>query len=121
MSNIREQRLKLYFEADGKCHYCGIKTIFPRGNILNNVPNVATIDHLNSRFDPKRYTPCTNGERRRVLSCYRCNQIRARLEEIAYFCEKDIFIVENGKIRIEKVKDMRAVNEAGDSICITRK
>jgi hypothetical protein len=108
----KQLRLELYLEANGKCHYCGCHTIFPRGNLLNNVPNVATIDHLVTRFDADRSIRCSNKIRRHVLSCYSCNQLRGRLVEITFFASNSssgskqyVFVLENNKVRLRRKEE----------------
>jgi hypothetical protein len=42
---------------------------------------MATIDHLYSKFNPLRWVQKTDDQLTKVLSCYDCNNTRARLEE----------------------------------------
>ena len=83
MSRKHEYRKRLWQERDGLCHWCGIKTVLPpSGRILRHQPaNLATIDHLDDRLSERR--GCFEGweGRRTVLSCFRCNQARARESE----------------------------------------
>ena len=74
MSN-RLFKLKLW-QNDPRCHWCR------RTTKLLNIPEIkgeadplmATIDHLVSRYDPKRWV---QRDQTKVLSCYECNSKRA--------------------------------------------
>lgn len=80
MSN-REFKLKLW-QNDPRCHWC------KRETKLINVPELegpadplmATIDHLISRYNPERWV---RRDQTKVLSCYECNENRARQETLA--------------------------------------
>lgn len=107
MRKPRKCRAKLYEDANGLCYYCGCKTIFPDvNNELDGSPNLATIEHLFSRFNPNRLKPNRTNERRRVLSCFKCNQTRAKLEEMVLFLKEGSFLLKEAKdgICIEKRK-----------------
>ncbi len=81
VKNPRKQRLLLYREAEGRCHYCNVKTVLPKvKNEIDGELNMATIDHLYSRSDPRRYDP-PKDQPRHVLACWKCNQIRSRFED----------------------------------------
>lgn len=104
---LRRQRARLFIESGGLCFYCQIKTVFPRANgIIDGIPNLATIDHVYSRFDPIRKSPNMSNERRRVLSCFNCNQTRARIEQvIKNLCENISFLHKDGdKIKCKKAE-----------------
>jgi hypothetical protein len=76
---LRKQRLRLW-QADPHCFWCGVRTILPSKQWKGPVsPNVATIDHLRPRHHPGRLIPA-NGEIRRVLSCWKCNNDRDQFE-----------------------------------------
>lgn len=78
----REFKLKLWQQSNGECYWCGKKTI------LLNVPefkgpqphDLATIDHLISRYHPERYV---RRDKTKVLSCYQCNETRSRKETLS--------------------------------------
>lgn len=79
----RKKLLKL-FAAKPHCHWCGRLTVLlPEvPQIRGKIPwNAATIDHLRSRYDPKRQEPVTAGEIRLVLACWRCNNERCQQEQ----------------------------------------
>lgn len=86
MSN-RELKEKLW-QFDKRCHWCGIETK------LLNVPEIegpapddmATIDHLVSRYDIRRWIKRGNAK---VLSCYKCNARRAA-EETASLSKEEL-------------------------------
>lgn len=74
----RQLRTRLWHE-DPHCRYCGVLTILPEhlpknksGHVIER-PNMATIDHIRSRWDPARWEPNPTCERRRELSCKKCN------------------------------------------------
>lgn len=62
--------------------------------VKDGTANLATIDHRFSRFHPYRQTPNVENEKRHVLSCFKCNQMRARLEEIVQFLVDETFYIE---------------------------
>lgn len=65
------------------CHWCGVKLIHPRDVTTKTHPdNMATLDHLRSKFDPKRPNR-KPGEQRWFLSCKKCNMERGRADEKA--------------------------------------
>jgi len=41
----------------------------------------ATIEHLRSKFDPKRQEPVKNGEQRIAIACSKCNHEKGKEEE----------------------------------------
>jgi len=41
---------------------------------------MATVDHLYSRYDPRRWVKGKDGEVRKVLACFECNNKRASWE-----------------------------------------
>lgn len=82
---LQKRRLALWIE-DPRCHWCGQLTVLPTGEAKVAAPpeNMATIDHLRSRFHHERgrgTQPAT------VLACWRCNNDRckAEQEQIALF------------------------------------
>lgn len=82
MRNKRRRLLGL-FARDPHCHWCRCSVvIMPRVPKLKNMPdNAATLDHLRSRFHPRRQEPVRYGERRIVLACNACNQRRCQEEQ----------------------------------------
>ena len=82
MAHKRREKL---FKENPHCYYCNVLTIFDRPTKHNKgrgwqPDNLATIEHLYSRFDPRRKIPNTNNERRHVLACYKCNHERGKAE-----------------------------------------
>lgn len=61
------------------CHHCGCD-VYRKKDALPNLPNTATIDHIFSRTDIRRY--CHNGGKW-VLSCHKCNDYRNNIEIIS--------------------------------------
>ena len=49
---------------------------------------MATVDHLISRYDPRRWLHTRNNEQRKVLACFECNQ-RRQVEETKMLTEKE--------------------------------
>lgn len=85
MPSYYRRKLLKFHAADPRCHWCECPTIImPQVSKMKKgkpPENAATIDHLRSRYHPGRQEPA-NGEKRLVLSCWRCNQERNRQEEI---------------------------------------
>jgi 5-methylcytosine-specific restriction endonuclease McrA len=104
MRDVKKHRIRLYIESNGLCNYCGVKTEFPKGEANDGTPTLATIDHVYSRFNPYRWTPNSSNEKRHVLSCFKCNQMRARLEEITQFLIDETFYLEETPTRIVQRK-----------------
>lgn len=71
-SKKRRRRKKLWLE-NPHCHWCGILTVLiDNGNGLKKHPdNMATIDHVKSRYDKTR-----RKNNVWVLACRKCNQKR---------------------------------------------
>lgn len=83
MSKLKNLRKRLY-EIDPLCPFCGVKMILPQDVPHQTYPdNLCTIEHIYSRFNPKRSKPNLNGERRRMICCRKCNMARGRKEELA--------------------------------------
>ena len=79
---MRERKLRL-FESNPHCYYCGkLTTIDIPKDGEKNPDNMATIDHIYSKFDVRRYEPSYKDcSVKTVLSCRKCNDSRAHLEE----------------------------------------
>ncbi len=78
---LAKQRIKLWNE-NPNCYYCGCLTVLVTDrNGGKALDNEATIEHLYSRINPLRYTPNLNHEKRRVLSCYKCNNNKSKEEQ----------------------------------------
>lgn len=83
----RKQRFKLWQE-DPRCHWCGIITQWSSKKLIKQIsnktvkqpPNMATLDHLYSRFHPDRKIT-TPDIKRRFLSCYKCNHARGFFDD----------------------------------------
>ena len=89
-----EQRAHLVRKQKGRCHYCKCRMrndwknftwVDDQGHrrIRKGVkipPNMATIEHLDSRMNPER-GKAPLGKRRRVAACYECNQLRGQLDK----------------------------------------
>ena len=71
MSN-KTLKLQLWKE-DPRCYYCRKPTI---------ITDLSTIDHIVSRYCVHRWVRKKQGQRRRVLSCYECNQRRNNQETL---------------------------------------
>lgn len=78
----RKLRIKLH-EKDPMCYYCGKYTVLStHKKHAKEVPNLATLEHLRTRFDANRSEPNYTNERRIVLACKKCNQEKAREKEL---------------------------------------
>ena len=80
MSN-KTLKLQLWKE-DPRCYYCRKPTIITDLSTSTLPPNAATIEHLVSRLHIHRWVRKKQGQRRRVLSCYECNQRRNNQETL---------------------------------------
>ncbi len=85
--SLKEIRERLWYK-NPHCVYCGVLTVLPSSPLLHRSktgvlhkipPNLATIDHLRSRLDPKRRIH-KKKEKRYVLACATCNNLRAKDE-----------------------------------------
>lgn len=94
---IRKRRQSLWIKSNKKCYWCGCDTVFPNPGADNSpkANNLATIEHLRSRFREDRYEPNHTNEQRLVLACLECNNLRSKLETkvefdltVNEFCEK---------------------------------
>ena len=79
----RKKRLALWEKANKLCFWCNCITVFPQSNSddVPKPPNLATIDHLRSKFDLNRYELNCSNETRLVLSCQACNELKSRMEQ----------------------------------------
>ena len=92
------QRRKL-FNDNPHCFWCGRLTVFHEDSIQPE--NGATVDHIRSKYCVER--PQKNGRKWKegfiVLSCYRCNQLRSKIES-AFFRELESeFFFKKGNAR----------------------
>lgn len=80
MSSIARRRERLW-KVSPHCHYCKIITILPSSlsqEKLKRPPsNLATIDHVFHKLDPRRKIDCSKTGRR-ILACYGCNQKKGK-------------------------------------------
>ena len=76
-AGVRKRKLAL-FNKDPHCHWCGcLTTIDHPANIKGHPPkNMATVDHLVSRYNLSRWEKPPTNEERTVLACFECNQKR---------------------------------------------
>ena len=86
------QRTKLWKE-NPHCYYCGILTVPPELRTETqkknhfNFSNMATLEHLYSRLNPKRQEKYSKA-RRHVLACYKCNSEKALEDTNLNFIEE---------------------------------
>lgn len=73
----RKQKLGLW-NNNPKCHWCGEVTLLTNEKEIKGHPHprMATLDHLISRYDPRRWLHAPPNEKRNVLACFKCNQER---------------------------------------------
>jgi hypothetical protein len=82
MAKRKGQRERLH-ARDPHCYWCGrlTRVIAPCTS-----PDLATLEHLRSRFNPRRVnmdgTPASHGII--VLACYQCNNERGQIEQAFY-------------------------------------
>lgn len=79
--SLRTLKLKL-FEDNPHCFHCGKPTILTNITSGKLPPNAATIDHIISRYNPNRWVKKKQGQRRKVLACFKCNQERSMQETL---------------------------------------
>jgi hypothetical protein len=81
---LRRRRIALWHAQEGKCYWCHCDTVLvePVAKRKEQPHNMATLDHLRSRFDPTRREKPKRGEQRLVMACQECNHRRGA-EEIA--------------------------------------
>lgn len=80
MAEPRLQEIRIRFwRRDPRCHWCERKTVLPEGS-SDHREDVATIDHLYSRFHPMR-GKVPKGIPQYVLACHKCNNERAQRED----------------------------------------
>jgi hypothetical protein len=75
----RKYKIQLW-DNNPNCYYCGKPTVLTNIRGGEIPPNAATIEHLLSRYNPKRWTRRQAGEVRKVLSCWECNQAQSHKE-----------------------------------------
>lgn len=74
MSKSTRRRRHNLWRKDPHCYWCGVVTVEVVVAKFEKPPdNLATLDHLHSRYDPRR--GATHGVAS-VLSCLRCNNER---------------------------------------------
>lgn len=83
--SIRKRRYR-HWKKNPHCRDCGILTILPEKipqskRTVKLTPNMATLEHLRSRFDPSRTVPNVSNEIRTTLLCGKCNNERGRIEQ----------------------------------------
>lgn len=84
---LKNQLLQMWNE-NPYCHWCGRLTTLDGRSEQKILPETATLDHLYSRFDPRRKEINRSMEKRRLLACYECNQQRCHDEMAASNAEK---------------------------------
>jgi hypothetical protein len=83
------------WQVNPYCYYCNCLTVLT--NIQSGIipDNAATIEHLISRLDPKRWTKRNSGEVRKVLACWKCNREQS-YKEMARLTKEEIALRSNG-------------------------
>lgn len=82
---LRRQRERLFKRQKGLCVWCGKPMqllLFPHRMKKPPPPNACTIEHLESRWHPKRGTVGW-GSNRLVAACWKCNNDRDKAEVAA--------------------------------------
>lgn len=79
-ARLKRRRLKLWIQ-DSRCRFCRVHTMLPEhvhaGLASKEV--MATIEHLDSRYNPLRGT--YRNQERTTLACWKCNNDRNRKEQ----------------------------------------
>ncbi len=82
--HLRRRRTALYHQQGGKCHWCGCEMILlDPAPCIGQPTNLATVDHLYDRLDPRRQIPPSGPEQRWVAACRECNHKRGRESQSA--------------------------------------
>jgi hypothetical protein len=74
---VRKQQL---MSKNPYCYWCGQKLVYFDNNGGRVPDNFATIDHLYSKLDGRRFDPKMKCKTL-VLSCFKCNQERGKKED----------------------------------------
>lgn len=79
------------FNEDPNCHWCGKETKLICEKALSGEadPLMATIDHVVSRYHLHRWVKRKQGQKRKVLSCYKCNHNRS-IQETLCLSRKEV-------------------------------
>jgi hypothetical protein len=78
MGGNRKRKENLW-KRDPHCHWCGRLTR-TEGEQNNDL---ATVDHLRTKYDPSRWLRGDGQDERTVLACYACNNERARVDTLS--------------------------------------
>ena len=87
-NRLARRRKKLWLEDD-RCRFCRKPTILAQFStkevVARNRDRLATIEHLDSRYNPNRGNRGKNengeNEERTTLACWRCNNDRNKVEQ----------------------------------------
>lgn len=88
-TRLHRRRDRLYAE-NPICPFCGVYMVLPKdlpnySPQMKRVPDcLCTIEHLNSKLNPRRRKPNKEHETRIIICCYKCNHNRAIADEIKY-------------------------------------
>lgn len=86
-----QHRRERLWNKDPRCFWCGVVTKPTNKHGGKQENDMATLDHVYSRLDPKRKQNL-NLEVKTVLSCYLCNQKRGKEAMIRYKKQKELNI-----------------------------
>lgn len=92
--SYRQLKLKLYAE-NPYCHYCKKKMVITNITKGRLPKNAATIEHLISRINFRRWVKKQPGQKRKVLACHGCNQARS-IKETLCLSREEILKRSNG-------------------------
>lgn len=82
LSKQKIKRRDRLWRENPNCFYCGRVTQKPNPFGGYNPPNACTLEHLYSRYNPKRYSLAKPNEERTVISCRACNEKMGREETL---------------------------------------
>jgi hypothetical protein len=71
------------WQEDPHCYWCGQTTVLPHPGLPQDLPTMATVDHLYSRFHPARHQ-LPRRDDYTVLACQACNRARCRRENLLF-------------------------------------
>lgn len=83
MSFKKKRRRDRLFEKYKTCFWCSCKLVKPENckHDEKTPSDMATLDHLRYKRNPKRQQPNLTGKPRTVIACFECNNNRASKAE----------------------------------------
>ena len=95
MSDISKRRKNLWNQSP-LCSYCNVVTILPSSlspeELKRPPPNLATVEHVFHRLDPRRKFKNLKVQRR-ILACYSCNQKKGKEDNDKFLQKARDFVI----------------------------